>query len=107
MFDNISKLRFVQGPAGEPIANAMISSEGEIMEYRQGVLAEGKVHVLYLHVKLMVGPRRSLDSTWSGTHMDLYTLYMYMYAADCIYTYTCTCTCSSRWKRKWRDWLSG
>ena len=43
MFDNISKLRFVQGPAGEPIANAMISSEGEIMEYRQGILAEGKV----------------------------------------------------------------
>ena len=43
MFDNIAKLRFVQGPAGEPIANAMISSEGEMMEYRQGVLAEGKV----------------------------------------------------------------
>ena len=43
MFDNISKLRFVQGPAGEPIANAMISSEGEIMEYRQGILTQGKV----------------------------------------------------------------
>ena len=43
MFDNIAKLRFVQGPAGEPIANAMISSEGEMMEYRQGILAEGKV----------------------------------------------------------------
>lgn len=43
MFDNIAKLRFVQGPSGEPIANAMISSEGEMMEYRQGILAEGKV----------------------------------------------------------------
>jgi dynein heavy chain len=43
MFDNISKLQFVQGPGGESIANAMISSEGEMMEYRKGVPAEGKV----------------------------------------------------------------
>lgn len=43
MFDNIAKLRFVQGPNQEPLANAMISSEGEMMEYRQGVVAEGKV----------------------------------------------------------------
>ena len=43
MFDNISKLRFVQGPSQEPVANAMISSEGEMMEYRCGVVAEGKV----------------------------------------------------------------
>ena len=54
MFDNIAKLRFVQGPAGEPIANAMISSEGEMMEYRQGILAEGKVMKdmnMYIHQK--------------------------------------------------------
>jgi hypothetical protein len=43
MFDNISKLRFEQGPNQEPLANAMISSEGEMMEYRQGIVAEGKV----------------------------------------------------------------
>lgn len=43
MFDNISKLRFEQGPNQEPLANAMISSEGEIMEYRQEIIAEGKV----------------------------------------------------------------
>ena len=43
MFDNISRLRFAQGPSGEPIADAMISAEGEVMEYRKGVLAEGKV----------------------------------------------------------------
>jgi len=43
MFDNIAKLRFEQGPNQEPLANAMISSEGEMMEYRQGVVAEGKV----------------------------------------------------------------
>ncbi len=43
MFDNIAKLRFEQGHSGEPVANAMISGEGEMMEYRQGVIAEGKV----------------------------------------------------------------
>ena len=43
MFDNIAKLRFAQGPNQEPLANAMISSEGEMMEYRQGIVAEGKV----------------------------------------------------------------
>ena len=43
MFDNIAKLRFDQGSSGEPLANAMISGEGEMMEYRQGVVAEGKV----------------------------------------------------------------
>ena len=43
MFDNISKLRFERGPNQEPVANAMISSEGEMMEYRHGIVAEGKV----------------------------------------------------------------
>ncbi len=43
MFDNIAKLRFEQGQNQEPVANAMISSEGEIMEYRQDIVAEGKV----------------------------------------------------------------
>lgn len=43
MFDNIAKLRFEQGPNQEPVANAMISGEGEMMEYRHGIVAEGKV----------------------------------------------------------------
>lgn len=43
MFDNITKLRFDHGPNQEPVASAMVSSEGEVMEYRQGVMAEGKV----------------------------------------------------------------
>ena len=43
MFDKIARLRFVHGPSGEPTADALISAEGEMMEYRQGVLAEGKV----------------------------------------------------------------
>ena len=46
MFDNISKLKFVQGPGGESIASAMISSEGEMMEYRKGVTAEGKARIM-------------------------------------------------------------
>lgn len=62
MFDNIAKLRFVQGPAGEPIANAMISSEGEMMEYRQGVLAEGKVHTyVHVHTHICTTPSQNSD----------------------------------------------
>lgn len=82
MFDNISKLRFVQGPAGEPIANAMISSEGEIMEYRQGVPAEGKV---YLHVHSQHHTSIRIH-TFTYTYipklligLTIYDIYMYIY----------------------------
>lgn len=34
MFDNIKSLRLTLDPNDVPIANAMISSEGEIMEFR-------------------------------------------------------------------------
>ncbi len=54
MFDNISKLRFDQGSSGEPLANAMISGEGEMMEYRQGVVAEGKVEDWMTQVRTFV-----------------------------------------------------
>ena len=43
MFDNISKLRFGQGHSGEPMVNAMISGEGEEMDFRTAVVAEGRV----------------------------------------------------------------
>nr|WAW84832.1 axonemal dynein heavy chain 10 [Halisarca dujardinii] len=43
MFDNIAKLRFVEGHNGESNATAMISAEGEVMDFRQHVPAEGKV----------------------------------------------------------------
>lgn len=43
MFDNISKLKFGQGHSGEPMAQAMISGEGEEMEFRGAVVAEGRV----------------------------------------------------------------
>lgn len=43
MYDNISKLQFQQGPNGETLATAMISAEGEIMEFRKHVPAEGRV----------------------------------------------------------------
>lgn len=43
MFDNIAKLRFTKGPNNEILAGAMISSEGEVMDYRTVVPAEGRV----------------------------------------------------------------
>ena len=43
MFDNIAKLRFQDGNAKEKVASAMISSEGEVMDFRQPILAEGRV----------------------------------------------------------------
>uniref|UniRef100_A0A8B9QA73 Dynein axonemal heavy chain 10 n=1 Tax=Apteryx owenii TaxID=8824 RepID=A0A8B9QA73_APTOW len=43
MYDNIASLRFRDGDSGEKIATAMISAEGEVMEFRQAVAAEGRV----------------------------------------------------------------
>lgn len=43
MFDNISRLRFQEGSGNEMMAGAMISSEGEVMDFRQPVAAEGRV----------------------------------------------------------------
>lgn len=34
MFDNIKALRLTKDPTDRPIATAMISSEGEVMEFR-------------------------------------------------------------------------
>lgn len=34
MFDNIKSLRLTKDPYDKPIATAMISGEGEIMEFR-------------------------------------------------------------------------
>lgn len=43
MYDNIASLRFQDGDSGVKIATAMISAEGEVMEFRQPVAAEGRV----------------------------------------------------------------
>uniref|UniRef100_A0A8C6ZHZ5 Dynein axonemal heavy chain 10 n=1 Tax=Nothoprocta perdicaria TaxID=30464 RepID=A0A8C6ZHZ5_NOTPE len=43
MYDNIASLRFRDGDSGEKIATAMISAEGEVMEFRKAVAAEGRV----------------------------------------------------------------
>ena len=43
MFDNSAKLRFEEGAGQEMLASAMLSSEAEIMEFRQPVAAEGRV----------------------------------------------------------------
>ncbi|CAM9556184.1 unnamed protein product [Bubo scandiacus] len=43
MYDNIASLRFQDGDSDKKIATAMISAEGEVMEFRQAVAAEGRV----------------------------------------------------------------
>ena len=43
MFDNISSLRFQDGSSNETLATAMLSSEGEVMEFRQAIGTEGRV----------------------------------------------------------------
>ena len=45
MFDNISKLDFQPNPTspGEMLAHAMLSGEGERMDFRTNVEAEGRV----------------------------------------------------------------
>ncbi|XP_051888343.1 dynein axonemal heavy chain 10 [Pristis pectinata] len=43
MYDNIASLRFQMGNENETLAGAMISAEGEVMEFRQMIPAEGRV----------------------------------------------------------------
>ncbi|XP_030648846.1 dynein heavy chain 10, axonemal [Chanos chanos] len=43
MYDNIASLRFDVGGNGETVAGALVSAEGEVMDLRQPVPAEGRV----------------------------------------------------------------
>ena len=43
MYDNISTLKFQKGANNEMLAMAMNSTEGEVMDFRQSVAAEGRV----------------------------------------------------------------
>ncbi|XP_049721902.1 dynein axonemal heavy chain 10 isoform X2 [Elephas maximus indicus] len=43
MYDNIAALRFNDGDSGEKLVSAMISAEGEVMEFRKIIRAEGRV----------------------------------------------------------------
>jgi len=43
MFDNIATLRFQKGLHNEMVAVAMCSSEGEVMDYRNHITADGRV----------------------------------------------------------------
>lgn len=43
MYDNIAALRFQDGSNNETLATAMISAEGEVMEFRKHIPAEGRV----------------------------------------------------------------
>lgn len=43
MYDNVASLRLVKGNDNVTVAQAMISAEKEVMEFRQHILAEGRV----------------------------------------------------------------
>ena len=43
MYDNIASLVFKKGGNNETLATAMKSAEGEVMEFRTNVTAEGRV----------------------------------------------------------------
>ena len=43
MYDNITTLKFSKGPNNEMLAIAMVSSEGEVMEFKQNITADGRV----------------------------------------------------------------
>ncbi|KAH0502213.1 Dynein heavy chain 10, axonemal [Microtus ochrogaster] len=43
MYDNIAMLRFHDGDSGEKLVSAMISAEGEVMNFRKIIRAEGRV----------------------------------------------------------------
>lgn len=43
MYDNIAALKFIDDDSGLKIATAMISAEGEVMDFRKVVPAEGRV----------------------------------------------------------------
>lgn len=43
MYDNIALLRFNDGDSGEKLVSAMISAEGEVMEFQKIIRAEGRV----------------------------------------------------------------
>ncbi|XP_033627732.1 dynein heavy chain 10, axonemal-like [Asterias rubens] len=43
MYDNIASLRLQEGNNKETLVSAMVSAEGEVMEFRQNIPAEGRV----------------------------------------------------------------
>lgn len=56
MFDNIKALRLTKDPANRPIATAMISSEGEIMEFRNNGLYFKSLFVVVKLLKYQASP---------------------------------------------------
>jgi len=46
MFNNISSLRLESDSHDRPVASAMVSSEGEAMEFREAIVAVGRVEDL-------------------------------------------------------------
>ena len=43
MYDNIASLRFDVGSSGEAVAGALVSAEGEVMDFKKPVPVEGRV----------------------------------------------------------------
>lgn len=43
MYDNIASLRFDEQSNGEKVAAAMVSAEGEVMEFKKPIAVEGRV----------------------------------------------------------------
>ena len=57
MFDNIASLRLGKDSQERNIASAMISCEGEVMEFRKPVFAEGQVETWMNQV--LIGMRKA------------------------------------------------
>ena len=100
MFDNIASLVFVKGPNGEMLATGMKSAEGEIMEFRTNVAAEGRVEDWMTSV---LGEMRTTNrlitkeaiffyshekSRWGHTHCCTF-----MFVLVCMHACVCVCVC--------------
>ena len=66
MFDNIASLRFHRGPGSEMMATAMVSAEGETMDFRHNVPAFYILDVWQYSI-VAVPPR---SRQWNDGHSD-------------------------------------
>ena len=97
MFDNIAQLRFVQGPSGEPIVDAMISAKGEMMEYQQGVLAKGKVEdwmTAVLNEMRSTNRLITKEAIFSYCHGKTRCVYGWVGGCRCMCVWVYVCLCS-------------
>ena len=86
MYDNISQLRFEKGSSQEPLATAMISSEGETMVFKSSVMVEGKVEDW---MTCVLDEMRRTNRLITKECIFTYCHEKSRYQSDC---YVCTCT---------------